>query len=77
VFDPAQKTGGNMATTPARELLTRAEAAEFLGVAAQTLALWYSTGRYRLPAIKVGRLVRYRRADLEKWLAARTEHAGR
>jgi len=42
------------------ELLTRREAAEYLGVAAQTLAIWQVTGRYRLPLVKVGKLVKYR-----------------
>jgi len=54
------------------QLLTRDEAAELLGIAVQTLALWHSTGRYNLPCIKVGRLVRYRRADIEEWLRERT-----
>lgn len=53
-------------------LLNRAQAAELLGVKPQTLATWHITGRYGLPLIKVGRSVRYRLADLEKWLTART-----
>jgi excisionase family DNA binding protein len=55
-----------------RKLLTRTEAAEYLGVKPQTLAVWQVTGRYNLPVVKVGRSVRYRVADLEAWLAART-----
>ena len=54
------------------KLLTRREAADFLGLRAQTLATWAMTGKYNLPTIKVGRSVRYRRSDLERWLAART-----
>ena len=54
------------------KLLTRTEAAEYLGVRAQTLATWHVTGRYHLPVVKVGRSVRYRLADLEAWLASRT-----
>jgi excisionase family DNA binding protein len=54
------------------ELLTRREAAEYLGVAAQTLAIWQTTGRYRLPVVKVGKLVRYRLADLDFFLSSRT-----
>ena len=56
-----------------QELLTREQAAEFLGVSPQTLAVWHSTGRYSLPLYKVGRRVRYDRADLEQWLEDRTE----
>jgi excisionase family DNA binding protein len=55
-----------------KKLLTRQEAAEYLGVRPETLAVWYCTRRYKLPVVKVGRSVRYRLADLERWLAART-----
>ena len=54
------------------KLLTRTEAAEVLGVRPETLAVWHCTGRYKLPVVKVGRSCRYRLADLEAWLAART-----
>lgn len=53
-------------------LLNPKAAAEFLGVQEQTLAVWRCTGRYSLPFCKVGaRMVRYRLADLEKFLADR------
>jgi excisionase family DNA binding protein len=58
--------------TTGTKLLTRNEAAELLGVRPQTLAVWHITGKYGLPVVKVGRSVRYRLADLEKWIAART-----
>jgi excisionase family DNA binding protein len=58
------------------ELLTRDQAAQYVGVKPQTLALWRSVGRYGIPVIKVGRLVRYRRTDLDAWLEARTIGAG-
>jgi excisionase family DNA binding protein len=54
------------------DLLPSAEAAAYLGVREQTLAVWRSTGRYDLRFIKSGRLVRYRRADLDAWLESRT-----
>ena len=53
-------------------LLTREQAAEYLGVKAQTRACWASAKRYGLPFVRVGRSVRYRRADLDRWLDART-----
>lgn len=56
----------------AKKLLTRKEAADYLGVKPQTLAAWHVTGKYKLPLVKVGRSVRYRLADLERWLSART-----
>lgn len=54
------------------KLLTRAEAAAYLGCKPQTLAVWAATKRYGLRYIKVGRLVRYRLADLEAFLTRRT-----
>jgi predicted site-specific integrase-resolvase len=54
------------------KLLTRKQAAEFLAIAPQTLALWASTGRYQLPFIRVGRAARYRMSDLENFLTSRS-----
>ena len=54
-------------------LLTREQAAAYLGVKPQTLAVWHCTGRYGLPVVKVGRLVRYRQQDLDAFLARRTQ----
>jgi excisionase family DNA binding protein len=56
---------------PKSDLLTRPQAAEFLGVKEQTLAVWKTNNRYGLPYIKVGRLVRYRLRDLEAFLERR------
>lgn len=49
-------------------LLTRREAAAYLGVAEQTLAVWKCTGRRSLPFVKIGRLVRYRKDDLDAFI---------
>jgi excisionase family DNA binding protein len=54
------------------ELLTRTQAAEYLGLKPQTLAVWATTKRYGLPYIRVGRAIRYRRVDLDTFLVART-----
>lgn len=62
-----------MSTVETRnELLTRAQAAEYLGLKPQTLSIWASTGRYALRMIKVGRCVRYRKSDLDRFLEERT-----
>ena len=61
-------------SSPSSDLLTRREAAKYLGVAEQTLAAWQSLGRSSLPIVRIGtRLVRYRRRDLDAWLAKRVE----
>ncbi len=54
------------------ERFTRTEAAAYLGVLPQTLAVWASRGRYNLPFVKVGRKVFYLRKDLDAWLESRT-----
>lgn len=48
------------------------QAAAFLGVKPQTLAVWRSTRRHGLPFVKVGRLVKYRASDLTKFIESRT-----
>jgi len=66
-----------MATLRAADLLSQSQAAEFLNVRPQTLSIWRCLGRYHLPYVKVGRLVRYTRADLEKFIESRTvTHTG-
>lgn len=59
-----------------RDLLNEKAAADFLQLAPGTLSVWRSTGRYQIPFVKVGHLVRYRRADLENWLQSRTRANG-
>ncbi|UVJ44295.1 helix-turn-helix domain-containing protein [Pseudomonas sp. LS1212] len=53
------------------------QAAFAIDVKTSTLAVWRSTGRYNLPYLKVGRLVKYRISDLAEFLASRTaNHTG-
>ena len=54
------------------DLMTRDEAAQYLGVSAKTLATWACTKRYILPMVKIGRAVKYRAADLDRFIEART-----
>lgn len=61
------------AAHPAKsDLFTRRQAAKYIGVAESTLAVWKSTGRYHLPVVMIGRLPRYRKSDLDSWIASRT-----
>lgn len=55
-----------------RTLLNESEAAAFLDITIGTLQVWRSTGRYGIPFVKIGRSVRYKRADLEAWIESRT-----
>lgn len=59
-----------------RELLDDKQAAAYLTTTPGTLGVWRSTGRYNLPFVKVGRNVRYRRADLDAWLEKRYRDSG-
>ncbi|NLY02338.1 MAG: helix-turn-helix domain-containing protein [Rhodopirellula sp.] len=61
-----------MSTTPQSDLMSRSEAAVYLGLREQTLACWATNKRYDLPYVKCGRRVYYRRTHLEAWLASRT-----
>lgn len=54
------------------ELLTRQEAAEYLGITSRTLAVWACVKRYNLPYVKIGRLVKYRRSDLDDFIERQT-----
>lgn len=53
-------------------LLSRKEAATYLGLAPQTLACWWTNKRYYLPLIKIGRHVKYRQSDLDAFIARNT-----
>ena len=52
-------------------LLDRKTAAKYLSVSPGTLAVWDCTKRYDLKPIKIGRAVRYRRSDLDKFIEQR------
>ncbi len=58
-------------------LLTPRQAGILIGgeeepIAKSTLAIWRSTHRYRLPYVRVGRLIRYRRSDVLNFIKQRT-----
>ena len=56
-------------------LLTRKQAAEYLGVETETLHNWACTKRYNLKFYKVGRLAKYRIEDLNAFLSERAVNA--
>ena len=55
-------------------LLTSDEVADLLGVQKSTIYQWTHEGF--IPYVKLGRCVRFRTADIEKWVEKRAE-AGR
>ena len=58
-----------------KKLLTPNEVSDILGVTTHTLAVWRSEGRYNLPYIKTGRLVRYQEQDVQKFIEDRMRGA--
>lgn len=52
-------------------LLKPSQVAEILGVTVHTLAVWRCEERYNLKYVKTGRLVRYRRKDVEAFIEER------
>ncbi len=52
-------------------LLTPKQVAERLGITTHTLAVWRCEGRYALPYVKSGRLVRYRESDIAAFIEKR------
>lgn len=60
------------------DLLSLEEVADWLGLSAHTLYQWRYRSRYGAkaegpPGIRVGGRVRYRRADVEKWLDSQAD----
>ncbi|NBQ67605.1 MAG: DNA-binding protein [Nitrosomonadaceae bacterium] len=55
------------------QLLNSRQAADYLGIAVETLNVWRCTKRYDLSYIKVGRLVKYRKSALDSFLERRTQ----
>jgi excisionase family DNA binding protein len=53
-------------------LLRPGDVSKLLGVPVSTLANWRSAGQGP-PYLRVGRHVRYRRADVEAWVAGRVQ----
>jgi excisionase family DNA binding protein len=62
-----------------KELLTEEEAADYLQIRVQTLRQWRSGyhKKEKIPYLKVGRAVRYRKADLIAWTVSRVGEAER
>lgn len=54
-------------------LMSRKDAARYLGLAQQTLAQWACSGRVQLPMVKVGRKAQYKKTDLDTFISANTQ----
>lgn len=57
----------NNADDAGRSMLTPGQAAEQLNIPVSTLSRWRSERR-ELPYVTVGRLIRYRQIDIDRWV---------
>lgn len=55
------------------ELLSRKQAAQYLGLKPQTLALWACKHTHNLPYVKIGSSVKYKLDDLNKFIEDNTQ----
>ena len=53
-------------------LVDEKRAAEILGITPGTLCVWRCTKRYDLRFVRIGRAIRYRLADLDRFIESRT-----
>ena len=60
-----------------KKYYNREEAAKYLGLGVSTLAAWASNGAQDLPYSKMGRMVRYRKEDLDAFMEAGIQTRGR
>lgn len=61
-----------VAEIQSRPLIDEDETARRLGLSAQTLCNWRCKGRTDLPFVRVGRAVRYRPEDVERFISENT-----
>ena len=59
-----------MGDQPSNGLWTAEEVAEYLQVSGGTINQWVKAGR--IPVVKVGKLNRFRREDIDSWLGENT-----
>ncbi len=53
-----------------QKLLNTAEAAQYIGITPGTLEVWRCVKRHDIAHLKIGRLIRYRKTDLDTFLAS-------
>jgi excisionase family DNA binding protein len=61
--------------TLASDLFNNDQSAAYLGITPRTLEVWRCTKRHKIPYIKVGRLVKYRKSALDAFLDQQTVDA--
>jgi excisionase family DNA binding protein len=59
------------------QLLLAEQLAEYLNISLQTLRNWTNDPAMGIPHYRLGNRVRYNRAEIDEWLAARRHTGGR
>lgn len=65
----------NMTANTIAKLLSADETAALLGIAPHTLAVWRCEKRQALTYVKIGGRVRYRPADVERFITSNMQQA--
>ena len=58
------------------QLLSRKQAAAFLGISPDTLATWKCRKKHSIPIVRVGSLAQYKLSDLRHFIEERVERCG-
>ena len=58
----------SMKPTSTKVLMTQAEAASYLGTSVGTLNTWRHYGKDKIPFVRWGNRIRYRKEDLDAWI---------
>lgn len=56
------------------KLMTQKETAAYLGTTVGSLNTWRATGKHKIPYIIWGRSIRYRKEDLDAWIAEHSKN---
>jgi excisionase family DNA binding protein len=64
----------NQDNTGSAVLMSQTEAAKYLGTTIGTLNSWRHYGKQKIPFVRWGKCIRYRKADLDIWIASQTEN---
>lgn len=59
-----------------KALMTQREAAQYLGTSVGVLNVWRHLGKQKIPFVRWGRHIRYRKADLDAWIESNIENKG-
>lgn len=63
-----------METNSNGNLMDQKMAADYLSTTVGSLNVWRTTGRHKIPYVRWGHCIRYRKVDLDAWIAEHLEN---